>query len=154
MLSRRRFASVFVAVGMAASAYAQAHPVPDGIYLVTGEDVEGSISLPDSNYGAEFISSSRLLSFSEIAQVKIEQAEYAPDVYVVMITLTLAGGRRLAEFTGRYVGERFAIVLNGSIATSPRIVEAIKGGQFQIDGGFNAEAAEELSRRLQATSLQ
>ncbi len=64
-----------------------------------------------------------------------------------------AGGRRFGDITARNIGERFAILLDGEVISSPTIQGAISGGSGQITGGFNIEEAARLVKLLNGGAL-
>ena len=67
------------------------------------------------------------------------------------------GANRFADFTGKHVGEYFAITLDSTVISAPRINEAIPGGNVQITaggiGGFPAAEANNLVTILKFGSL-
>ena len=64
-----------------------------------------------------------------------------------------AGARRFGNFTRDHVGEPFAIVLDGTVISAPRIIGPILGGSGQITGVGNVQEATELATLLAAGSL-
>ena len=68
-----------------------------------------------------------------------------------------SGAQLFADYTRDHVGDYFAIVLDGSVITAPRIDEAIPNGQVQISaggiGGFPAKEANNLVTILKFGSL-
>src|SRR5207237_3890011 len=71
----------------------------------------------------------------------------------VSITFTATGGRIFGEVTEQNVGRRLAIVLDGTVCSSPRINERIPGGHAVITGQFTAEDAQDLAIVLRAGAL-
>ena len=70
----------------------------------------------------------------------------------VQFTLNPAGADKFKRETGRNVGRRLAIVLDGSVASAPTIQSQI-GAEGQITGRFTAQEADELSKVLRAGAL-
>ena len=70
----------------------------------------------------------------------------------VSFTLTPTGTDRFKRETGRNVGKRLAIILDGSVTNAPAIREQI-AGEGQISGGFTTSEADELSKVLRAGAL-
>ncbi len=64
-----------------------------------------------------------------------------------------AGARIFGETTQQNVGQRFAIVLDDTIISAPRIRVPILGGSGIIEGGFTVESASDLSNMLNAGAL-
>lgn len=73
-----------------------------------------------------------------------------PDVNLV---LDKEGARIFEEVTGRNVGKRLAIVLDGVVKSAPVIRERIPGGKAQITGKFTMEEARELAIVLRSGTL-
>ena len=55
--------------------------------------------------------------------------------------------------TGKNVGKRLAIVLDGKVYSAPRINERIGGGSGQISGGFSVEEAHDVAIALRSGAL-
>jgi preprotein translocase subunit SecD len=70
----------------------------------------------------------------------------------VHFTLTPQGSDRFKRETGRNVGKRLAIILDGSVTSAPSIREQISG-EGQISGGFTTQEADELAKVLRAGAL-
>lgn len=70
----------------------------------------------------------------------------------VSFTLTPTGTDRFRRETGRNVGRRLAIILDGSVTNAPAIREQISG-EGQISGGFTTTEADELAKVLRAGAL-
>jgi len=70
----------------------------------------------------------------------------------VHVTLTPAGAATMKRFTGRNVGRRLAILLDGALIVAPLIQGEI-GGDAQITGRFTAGEANEIAVTLQAGAL-
>lgn len=72
---------------------------------------------------------------------------------IVSITFNEEGGALFEKITSENVGEQLAIFLDGTLMSSPRINEAIGGGQAIISGNFTPEEARELVRNLNFGAL-
>ena len=70
----------------------------------------------------------------------------------VQFTLNPAGADKFKRETGRNVGRRLAIILDGSVASAPTIQSQI-GAEGQITGRFTAQEADELAKILRAGAL-
>jgi protein-export membrane protein SecD len=75
------------------------------------------------------------------------------DQPTVRFTLTPQAADLFGRVTGRNVGRKLAIILDGSVVSAPIIQGRIAGGEGQIQGGFSAEEAGLLSKLLQAGAL-
>ncbi len=71
----------------------------------------------------------------------------------VIFELTPEGSIIFSEFTAANVGNMLAIVLDKEVISSPRIDEAITGGQGSISGNFTIESANNLAIQLRYGSL-
>jgi len=72
---------------------------------------------------------------------------------VVNLELNREGARIFDEVTGRNVGRRLAIVLDGVVKSAPVIRTRIPDGKAQISGHFTVEEAKELALVLRAGAL-
>lgn len=72
---------------------------------------------------------------------------------IVSITFDPQGGARFAQLSTQNVGDRFAIILDGEVISSPFFREPILGGQAQISGGFTADTANQLAISLNSGAL-
>jgi preprotein translocase subunit SecD len=73
----------------------------------------------------------------------------APDV---QFTLNPAGAEKFKRETGRNIGRRLAIILDGHVESAPNINGQI-GAEGVITGRFTAQQADELSKVLRAGAL-
>ncbi len=71
----------------------------------------------------------------------------------VSIEFDSVGAQIFGEVTGKHVGERFAIVLDGNVYSAPVIREKIPGGRAQISGSFTSAEANDLAIVLRAGAL-
>lgn len=71
----------------------------------------------------------------------------------VGLEFTTEGAKLFEELTGRNVGKRLAIYLDGSPISTPTVNEAISGGKAQITGTFTQAEAKQLVQRLNAGAL-
>ena len=87
-----------------------------------------------------------LLDANAVRHAKVEKD--ALGYFHINVTLTLAGAKRLEEFTTKHVGGRLAILLNRKIASAPFVREPIREGVFTITGNFSEAEAHQLARRI------
>lgn len=71
----------------------------------------------------------------------------------VNFRLTGSGAERFGRTTANNRGEVFAIVLDGTVMSAPRINEPIWGGNVQITGDFTMEEARDLAAIIEAGEL-
>ncbi len=72
---------------------------------------------------------------------------------VVSFRFNGLGARKFGDITKNNVGKLFAIVLDDTVITAPRINEPILGGSGQISGNFTPEKANDMSILLRAGAL-
>ena len=73
--------------------------------------------------------------------------------YAVSLTLTDEGKTKFADATEANVGKQIAIVYDNQILSSPKVNEAITGGQAQITGMSSVEEAQNLASYIRIGSL-
>jgi len=83
------------------------------------------------------------------ARAGIDPQTNQPDVN---FSLTPAGAEKFRRETGRNVGRRLAIVLDGTVESAPTIQSQISG-EGVITGRFTAQEADELAKVLRAGAL-
>jgi preprotein translocase subunit SecD len=83
------------------------------------------------------------------ARAGVDPQTNAPDV---QFTLNPQGAEKFKRETGKNVGRRLAIVLDGSVASAPTIQSQI-GDQGVITGRFTTQEADELAKVLRAGAL-
>lgn len=64
-----------------------------------------------------------------------------------------AGAIRFGEFTREHVGDLFAIVLDNTIISAPRIQTPITGGSGRITGGFGSDEASRVATLIRSGAL-
>ncbi len=72
---------------------------------------------------------------------------------LINFTLNAEGAEIFGDFTGRSVGKRLAVVLDGKVYSAPNINERIGGGSGQISGSYTVEEAKDLAIALRSGSL-
>ncbi len=83
------------------------------------------------------------------ARAGVDPQTNAPDV---QFTLNPQGAEKFKRETGKNVGRRLAIVLDGSVASAPTIQSQISD-QGVITGRFSTQEADELAKVLRAGAL-
>ena len=71
----------------------------------------------------------------------------------VTFSFNTSGATAFGEATAGNVGQRFAIVLDDTVISAPRIISPILGGTGQITGNFTVEEANDLANMLNAGAL-
>jgi len=72
---------------------------------------------------------------------------------VIDFKLNAEGAEIFADFTGKNVGKRLAIVLDGKVFSAPNINERIGGGSGQISGNYSVVEAKDLAIALRSGAL-
>ena len=72
---------------------------------------------------------------------------------MVSLSFSPRGAALFEAATGEHVGERLAIVLDGTVHSAPVIQEKIAGGTASISGQFSPEEAQDLAISLRSGSL-
>ncbi len=72
---------------------------------------------------------------------------------VINFTLNSEGAEIFGDFTGKNVGKRLAIVLDGKVYSAPNINERIGGGSGQISGNYTITEARDLAIALRSGAL-
>ena len=72
---------------------------------------------------------------------------------IINFTLNSEGGKIFGDFTGKNVGKRLAVVLDGKVYSAPVIRERIGGGSGQISGGFTLAEAGNVAIALRSGAL-
>jgi len=92
------------------------------------------------------------LSGTEIADARVSiDSRY--NEYAVTLKFNSKGARKFDKLTAAHVGERFAIILEGTVNSAPVIRERIAGGSAQITGSFSPAEAHDLAIILRAGAL-
>ncbi len=128
----------------------------DQVYSLTTEQASefGDIILEDS-YDVDkkyLIQQIPILTGSEIvdASVAFDQQTNQP---IINFKLSSFGAKLFGDFTGKSVGKRLAVVLDGKVFSAPVINERIGGGSGQISGNFTVAEAGNVAIALRSGAL-
>ena len=72
---------------------------------------------------------------------------------IINFSLNAEGAEIFGDFTGKNVGNRLAIVLDGKVYSAPNINERIGGGSGQISGDYTVMEAQDLAIALRSGAL-
>jgi len=75
----------------------------------------------------------------------------SPEIGVVF---TDQGRKRFAEITRENIGQRLAIVIDGTLHSAPRIATEISGGRCVLSGPFDSRQAFELAQKINDAVVQ
>ncbi|PRM91834.1 protein translocase subunit SecD [Arcobacter cryaerophilus gv. occultus] len=127
----------------------------DRVYQMTSKEATsyGDVILEDTNDANKkyLVKEIPILDGSQVvdAQVGFSQSNQP----IINFTLNSAGARIFGDFTGKSVGKRLAIVLDGKVYSAPNINERIGGGSGQISGGFTVQEAGNVAIALRSGAL-
>lgn len=127
----------------------------DQVYTMTSSQAAsyGNVILEDTNNPnvKYLVKEIPILNGSQVidAQVAFDQSNQP----IINFTLNSTGARIFGEFTGKNVGKRLAVVLDGKVYSAPNIRERIGGGSGQISGGFTVAEAGNVSIALRSGAL-
>ena len=66
----------------------------------------------------------------------------------IEVTFTAEGRKRFADITHEKLGQRLAIIIDGSLYCAPTIKAEIPGGKAEISGSFSKEEANALAAKI------
>ncbi|MBN2896722.1 MAG: protein translocase subunit SecD [Campylobacterales bacterium] len=72
---------------------------------------------------------------------------------IINFSLNSEGAQIFGDFTGKNVGKRLAVVLDGKVMSDPVINERIGGGAGQISGRYTVSSANDLAIALRSGAL-
>ncbi|QKF76594.1 protein translocase subunit SecD [Arcobacter defluvii] len=127
----------------------------DQVYTMTSSQAAayGDVILEDTNNDKVkyLVKEIPILNGSQVvdAQVGFDQSNQP----IINFTLNSTGARIFGEFTGKNVGKRLAVVLDGKVYSAPNIRERIGGGSGQISGGFTMIEAGNIAIALRSGAL-
>ena len=84
------------------------------------------------------------------AAVEFNQNSNAPEI---SLQFDSQGAKLFEDITGRNVGKRVGIFLDGSVLTAPTVQSKISDGRAVITGSYKLEEAKQLATRLNAGAL-
>ena len=125
------------------------------VYQMSSEDAAryGDIILPDvKNPKIKYL----------VKEIPIIEGDMLTDAHVgfdrnnrpvIDFTLNAEGAEIFGDFTGKNVGKRLAIVLDGKVYSDPKINERIGGGSGQISGNYSVVEAKDLAIALRSGAL-
>lgn len=107
---------------------------------VEGVDEEGNPILGETLMTGKYLKSASV-GFDQFGKPKVDM-EFNEE-----------GAKLFEEITAKYIGKQIAIVLDGEVMSTPRVVEKIEGGRAEITGDFTVEEAKRLVVVLQTGAL-
>lgn len=128
-----------------------------GDRIVTSEAVqlEGTRVLSDTNVAFPGRVFPTVMTGADLEDANVANDPNTGEVYIAF-RLTEAGGQIFSEYTGRHVGDRLAIVLDGEVISAP-IIQSQIGRNGSITGGgprgFDLEEARDIVIKLRYGAL-
>jgi preprotein translocase subunit SecD len=89
-----------------------------------------------------FVHDSVYLTNDDIVSAEVIDRNTQPKVQVI---LTEEGKEKFAQFTGRYIGQNAAMIVDNKLMSAPRINAQITKGVLQIVGFFDQKEAQKIS---------
>ncbi|MFH1837602.1 MAG: protein translocase subunit SecD [Candidatus Omnitrophota bacterium] len=124
---------------------------------LSGEEVEGyelkSMKRRDGEQESLLIDENVVLTGDMLVDATTEFSQQGFGQPYVSLELDDKGGAIFADLTGKNIGKRLAVVLDGEVYTAPVIRERIPSGRAQITGNFSLEEAKDISLILRAGAL-
>ena len=111
----------------------------DQVYNLTDAQAKemGNLILEDTNDPQikYLVKQIPILTGSQVVDAKVafDQQSNQP---IINFTLSSFGAKVFGDFTGKSIGKRLAVVLDGKVFSAPNIRERIGGGSGQISGNF------------------
>jgi preprotein translocase subunit SecD len=116
--------------------------IPENLELLYGKD------------GTPYLlEKTQLLTGADLVNAQMQiGGQFDNDPYIGF-ELNPEGAKKFVEVTGKNIGRRLAIILDGKVYSAPNIQSRIAGGKGQITGRFSIEEAKDLATVLRAGAL-
>jgi protein-export membrane protein SecD len=127
--------------------------IPDDVEFLFGSKAEGE---PGNQYYALYLVRKRPEMTGNIvgdAKVSISQGQRNFGQPIVNFITTDEGVSEFRTVTRSHIGERLAIVLDGTVYSAPTIQDVIPNGRSEISGSGTEEEAKDLAIVLRAGAL-
>ncbi|MCM8543121.1 MAG: hypothetical protein NE328_22830 [Lentisphaeraceae bacterium] len=79
---------------------------------------------------------------------KIDKAFIGTSPNSVVINFNAEGAKALAASTGKLIGGRMGVLIDGELVVAPEIKEQITGGMVQISGAFTEQEAQDIVKGI------
>ena len=128
----------------------------DQVYTMSKEKASeiGAIILESANeVGKKYlVKQIPILTGSQVVDAKVA-FDRQTNQPIISFKLSSFGSKLFGDFTGKSVGKRLAVVLDGKVFSAPVIRERIGGGNGQISGGFSVLEAGNVAIALRSGAL-
>ena len=128
----------------------------DQVYTLNDDQLQefGDLIFADSNDEniKYLVHQIPILTGSQVvdASVAFDQQTNQP---IINFKLSSFGAKLFGDFTGKNIGKRLAVVLDGKVFSAPVIRERIGGGSGQISGNFTVSEAGNVAIALRSGAL-
>lgn len=112
------------------------------VYYHESHDAGGSVQ-----EGWLVVATNPVVTSLDMRDISATPSEYGGSSYELDFLLTPEGARRLADATGKHIGDRLAVVFRNEVRSAPVIYSQIKE-QAHISGTFTKQSADDLARSL------
>ncbi len=131
----------------------ESHQAQAGIMTNAQADNYGDLLLPDviDENVKYLVRSIPILDGARLTNANVVFNEMQQPV--ITFKLDSLGAEVFGNFTGKNVGNRLAVVLDGKVFSAPVINERIGGGSGQISGNFQLQEAQDLAIALRSGAL-
>jgi len=127
----------------------------DQVYTLSNEEAKelGDIILPDVKDPTKkyLLKQIPILNGSQITDARVMFDKNNQPV--ISFTLSSMGADIFGDWTGKNVGKRLAVVLDGKVYSAPVVRERIGGGSGQISGSFSLDEAGNIAIALRSGAL-
>jgi preprotein translocase subunit SecD len=93
------------------------------------------------------------LGDSDLTQVSVQFDAQSGDPNVEF-RISEEKAKLFEPMTGRHIGEAFDMNVCGTVVSSPRIMDTIRGQNMQVSGGFDLKGANALAEMLKTGSCR
>jgi len=134
--------------------------------LPVGTDLEKILPLLTNKGEVNFIDSTQaftagnmidaslpvILTNADIQDAKVQTDSFR-NGYMIGITFTADGSKKMADYSGKNIGHYLVIARDDIVISSPVVNSAITGGQAIIQGNFTRDSANALAAIMLSESL-
>jgi len=125
-------------------------PVPSGVQILTGMDVDHRTGRTERT--RYLVQARTLMTGDTIADAVVRPATQMEGPYVA-VEFNARGAKQFDDLTAANVNKRLAIILDNTVYSAPVIRERISGGKASITGNFDIKEARDLAIVLRAGAL-
>jgi preprotein translocase subunit SecD len=113
------------------------------------KDVKGTESAAKTEFESTVLEDEILISEKDIAEVYAEK-DYGGRPSMI-IRFTASGAKKLADVTEKFRGRNLAVVFEGNIILSARIIEQIRDGSLRVSGSFTQNEIDVMVKKIRGS---